>query len=201
MIDKSKDIITSNDYNESNPIYQKIKNEFTNKLKDKYNCENFDDIVKYVFDFVFKDKLAKSVCIEKLNSVFKGKASDMVEFLWKITRDAEKGQENDFDSNDRNPNPFYKKGGKQWTEKFKGKGRNTFDNKQKYYKNKRDRDRSRSYSRDSDDNKYEYENCQTHPMRQKGFYPPKGTFGGPMMPIGGGYPPYYPPQMMPPFMR
>ena len=199
MSHNSKDIISSIDYDESNPIYQKVKKEFTNKIKEKYQCDNYDDIVKYVFDFVFKDKLSKSECIEKLNSVFNNKASTMIDFLWMITREAEKDQEDDFDSDEGYRNPNFKKGGKQWVDKYKTKGRNIFDNRQKYYKNKRDRDRSRSYSRDRTDNKFE--NYQNYPMRQKGFYPPKGGFGGPMMPIGGGYPPYYPPQMMQPYMR
>ena len=34
-----KDIV-KNDYKEGNPVYQKIKKEFTNKLKEKYSCDN-----------------------------------------------------------------------------------------------------------------------------------------------------------------
>ena len=194
LIDDSRNIISTVDYEDNNPIYQKIKRQFKVKLEDKYRSDNYDDIVDYVFGIAFKKKTEKSKCIEKLNSVFKDKTSEMVNYLWKITSDIEKGQENNFDSEDKN---VYKKGGKQWADKYKIKGR-SFENRQKY-KNKRER--SRSYSNDKNENRFEYENYQNYPIRQKGFYPPKGTFGGPIMPIGGGYPAYYPPQMIPPYMR
>ena len=197
MKDDSRNIITSNDYEDANPVYQRIKNKFKDTLKDKYNCENFDDIVDYVFNVAFKKRTEKSKCIEKFNSIFKDKTNEMVNYLWNLTRDIEKGQENDFDSEGKNRYSNYKRGGKPWADKYRSKGRSS-ENRQKY-KNKRER--SRSYSKDRNENKFEYENYQNYPMRQKGFYPPKGTFGGPMMPIGGGYPAYYPPQMMPPYMR
>ena len=193
------DIISTINYKESNPIYRKIKNKFTQKLKDKYQCEDYDSIVNYVFDYVFKKKVEKSKCIESMNSLFNNKASGMIDFLWKITKDAENENENEFNLEEKNRNYNYRKGGKQWGDKYKGKGRNTYENRQKYHKNKQ-RERSRSYSKERND-KYEYENYQNYPMQQKGFYPPKGRFGGPMMPMGGGYPTYYPPQMIPPYMR
>ena len=195
----SKDIISTMEYDEQNPIFQKIKKEFTNKLKDKYQCEDYESIVNYVFDYVFKKKVEKSKCIESLNSLFNNKASGMIEYLWKITKEAENEHENEFNLEEKNRNYNYRKGGKQWGDKYKTKGRNTFDNREKFHKNKQ-RDRSRSYSKERND-KYEYENYQNYPMQQKGFYPPKGRFGGPMMPMGGGYPTYYPPQMIPPYMR
>ena len=171
-----KDIITSNDYEEANPIYQKIKKEFTNKLKGKYECENYDAIVDYVFDYAFKKKIEKSKCIENMNSLFNNNASEMINYLWKITKEIENEKSN------------------QGNNKYR-RGRNTFENRKSMQKNK-NRERSRSYSKEKD----EYEN---YPMRQRGFYPPKGRFGGPMIPIGGGYPPFYPPNMnlIPPYMR
>jgi hypothetical protein len=197
--EESKDIITTIDYDEQSPFFQKIRKEFTNKLKDKYQCEDYDSIVNYVFDCVFKKKVEKSKCIESMNSLFNNKASGMIDFLWKITKDAENENENEFNLEEKNRNYNYRKGGKQWGDKYKGKGRNTYENRQKYHKNKQ-RERSRSYSKERND-KYEYENYQNYPMQQKGFYPPKGRFGGPMMPMGGGYPAYYPPQMISPYLR
>ena len=197
----SRDIITTMEYEESSPVFQKIKKEFTNKLKDKYQCEDYDSIVNYVFDYVFKKKFEKSKCIENLNSLFNNKASGMVDYLWTITKEAENEHENEAHLEDKNSYNNYKRGGKPWADKYKSRGRNTYDNRQKFHKNKRERsrDRSRSYSKDRSENKFEYNNYQNYPIQQKGFYAPKGRFGGPMMPIGGGYPPYYPPQMMPPF--
>jgi len=194
-----KDIISDVYYKDSNPIYQKIKEEFTNKLKEKYQCEDYDTIVDYVFDHAFKKKVEKSKCIETMNSIFNNNASPIIDYLWKITKDAENEQENNNISPEEE-NRYYnnKKGGKPFLEKYKGKGRNIYDKRQAFNKK---RERSRSYSKERMENKYEYENYQNFPMQQKGFYPPKRGFGGPMMPMGGAYPPYYPPQMMPPYMR
>ena len=189
-----KDIVSRNDYEEGNPTYQKIKKEFTNKLKEKYNCDDYDTIVNYVFDCAFKKKTEKSKCIENMNNLFNNNAIGMIDYLWKITKDIET---NDLNQDDNNCYSSYRRGGKPYS---KNKGRNTFDNRQKYYKNKqRDNsvDRSRSYSSDRNEN----EKYQNYPMKQRGFYAPKGRFASPMMPMGGGYPPYYPPRMMQPFMR
>ena len=191
-----KDIVSKNDYEEGNPIYQQIKKEFTNKLKEKYSCEDYDTIVDYVFECAFKKKTEKSKCIENMNNLFNNNASGMIDYLWKITKDIEAKDINQ-DDNIRYSN--YKRGGKLYSEKYKNRGRYTFDNRQKYHKNKqRDNsgERSRSYSSDRNDN----EKYQSYPMKQRGFYPPKGRFASPMVPMGG-YPPYYPPQMMQPFMR
>ena len=187
----AKDILTI-DYNESNPVFKKIQRQFKNQLKEKYQCEDYDSLLNYVFDYVFKKKLEKSKCIESLNPLFNNKASGMIDYLWKITKEAEKENENSLDSDEDNRYHKYNKGGKQWQDKNKTKGRKNFDNRQKFSK-KNQRERSRSYSREKND----YENYESYPMQQKGFYPPKGRFGPPMMPMGGGYP-FYPPQMYPP---
>ena len=121
--EESKDIITTIDYDEQSPFFQKIRKEFTNKLKDKYQCEDYDSIVNYVFDCVFKKKVEKSKCIESMNSLFNNKASGMIDFLWKITKDAENENENEFNLEEKNRNYNYRKGGKQWGDKYKGKGR------------------------------------------------------------------------------
>ena len=148
-------------------------------------------IVNYVFDFVFKKKLDKAKCIEKLDPYFNNKAADILNYLWKITKDAEIEQKKE--SSYQNYN--YKKGGKPYSEKYK-------NYKQKYHKGKRDRERSRSDSRGRGENMYE--NYQNFPMQPKGFYPPKRFNGPPMMGLGvaPGYPPYFQaPQMMPNYMR
>ena len=204
--EETKDPICTIDYDESNPIFQKIRKEFINKLKEKYQCDDYDSIVDYVFDYVFKQKLEKSKCIEILNKLFNNKASGIMDYLWKMMKNVQNEQENESNPEEKNYYNVYKKGGKQWGEKYKSKGRNTFDNRKNLYKNrKRDRskesrERSRSYSKERKEYQ-NYENYQNYPMQQKGFYPPKGRYGGPMMPIGGGYPPYYPPQMMPVYMN
>lgn len=179
----SDEIISTVDYDESNPIYLKIKKEFTNKLKDKYQCDDYSSIVNYVFDYVFKKKNTKSDCIKNLSDVFNNKPNQMIDYLWKITKDAENREESDEDDSN------YNKRGKNWR-----KDKKRFNREGKYGKGKRDR--SRSYSKEGPPSKYDHENYPNYPL-MKGFYPPKGRFGAPMMPMGGAYPPY----MMRPIMK
>ena len=185
----SDDIISTINYNESNPTYQKIKAEFTAKLKDKYQCEDYEKIVDYVFDYVFKDKPTKSQCIKKLNSVFNNKAEIMMNYLWRITKEAEcSPEESDSDEKRYNNKKLGKNSWKKDNKKFRG-------NESKYNKK---RERSRTHSKERQGSKFDYDNYQNYPpMMPKGFYPPKGRFGGPMMPMGGAYPPY----MMPPMIK
>ena len=181
----TKAIISQITYEDSNPIYQKIRKEFTKKLQDKYDCQNYEAIVDYVFDFVFKQKLDKSVCIEKLDPYFNNKSTDILNYLWQITKEAE--DEHKAEAIHINYNN--KKGGKNRVDKYK-------NNKQKFHREKRERERSRSYSREKDDNMYE-----NYQMQPKGFYPPK-RFPAPPMRVIGGYPQYFQsPQMMPNYMR
>ena len=166
----SDDIVSTVNYKESNPIYQVIKKKFTQKLKDKYECEDYDSIVDYVFQLAFKSKIKKIECIQKLNKIFNNKAEFMMDYLWKITKDAENPQEeNESVSDDTNSN----------IRKLKNK------------KNKRKRERSRSYSREKPKNKFDFDNFPNYPpMVPKGFYPPKGRFRRGVMPYGGTYLPY-----------
>ena len=57
--DTPKDIITNVNYEEDNPVYLRIRKEFLARLKDKYDCEDYDSIVDYVFELVFKSKIKK----------------------------------------------------------------------------------------------------------------------------------------------
>ena len=192
LVETSNDIISQINYEETNPVYQRIKKEFTDKLKDKYECTDYDVIVNYVFDFVFKKKLDKAKCIEKLDPYFNNKAADILNYLWKITKEFEIEQKKESAYQNYN----YKKGGKPYNEKYNK------NYKQKYHKGKRERERSRSDSRGRGENMYE--NYQNFPIQPKGFYPPKRFNGPPMMGMGmgAGYPPYFQaPQMMPNYMR
>ena len=90
--ENNNDIITSINYDENNSVYQRIRKEFMNKLKDKYDCQDYDVIVNYVFDLVFKKKFDKAQSIEKLDPYFNNKAADIVNYLWNITKEAEEDE-------------------------------------------------------------------------------------------------------------
>ena len=184
IVENSNDIISQINYEETNPVYQRIKKEFTDKLKDKYECTDYDVIVNYVFDFVFKKKLDKAKCIEKLDPYFNNKAADIVNYLWKITKEFEEDER----AENMRQNYNYRKGGKPYNDKYRSL-------KQRFNKGKRERSRSRSDSRNRDEKNSKYEN---YPMQPKGYYPPKRYMANPIMGMRGGFPPYYqPPQMIP----
>ena len=181
---ENKEIICSVEYDKDAPFYKRIEEEFTNKLKEKYDCEDYNTVITYIFDLVFKKKLLREEIIKKLNNIFKKNPEYIYDCLWKITLETEKEFEKAKD--DRTNYNNFKKGGKFMKNKF----RNNYDNRAKPLKGNR-RERSRSLSNEGRGKKYEYQN---YPVPQKGFYPPKGRYGGPMYP-------YYPPQILPPYMR
>lgn len=94
----------------------------------------------------------------------------MIDYLWKITREAENNEESGEDDSNHNNR------GKNWR-----KDRKRFNREGKY--NKGARDRSRSYSKERPPSKYDHENYPNF-LPMKGFYAPKGRFGAPMMPMG-----------------
>ena len=104
-------------------------------------------------------------------------------YLWKITKEAEEDER-------MHQNYNYRKGGKPYNDKYKSQ-------KQRFNRGKRER--SRSDSRNRDERNQKYENYQ---MQPKGYYPPKRYMQPQMMGMRGGFPPYYqPPQMIAKFMR
>ena len=189
--DTETDIITQANYVETDLIYQKIKKDFIGKLKEKYQCDDYDSLVKYVFDLVFIKKHSKPKCIEEVNSIFNNKADVMINYLWQITKKYEKESElHESDEDNQQDSEDYRKsshrrGGKN----IRGRDIKRLRGKGKYFKNYK-KERSRSASREI--NKYDYDGYQKFPTKQKGFYPPNGRFRG-MMPMRGGYPAYYPP--------
>ena len=83
-----------------------------NKLKDKYDCQDYDVIVNYVFDLVFKKKFDKAQNIEKLNHYFNNKVADIVNYLWNIAKEAEEDEH-------MHQNYNYRKGGNPYNDKYK----------------------------------------------------------------------------------
>ena len=186
--DTPKDIISNVNYEEDDQVYLRIRKELLNRLKDRYDCSDYNAIVNYIFDLVFKKKTDKTKSIEKLDPYFNNKAADIVNFLWEKTKEIEEEER----AENMYQNYNYKKGGKPYNDKYKGQ-------KQRF---KGKRERSRSDSRNRDEKNQKYENYQNFPVQPKGYYPPKRVLGYNMMGMRGGFPPYYqPPQMIPNYMR
>ena len=65
------DVLTSINYDEKDPIFIQIKDEFTEELSKRFSSENYEEITKYVFVEVFKKQHTKQNCINELSSIFK----------------------------------------------------------------------------------------------------------------------------------
>ena len=185
--DTETDIITKADYTETDPIYQKIKKDFISKLKEKYQCEDYESLVKYVFDLVFIKKHSKQKCIEEVNEIFNNKADVMINYLWQITKKYENEELNENDEENPENSEDFKKN-KRGLKNIRGRDTKRLRGKGTFLKNHK-RERSRSDSREI--NKYDYDGYQKFSTKQKNFYS-NGRFRG-MMPMRGGYPAYYPP--------
>ena len=53
------DVLTSINYDEKDPIFNQIKDEFTEELSKRFSSENYEEITKYVFVEVFKKQHTK----------------------------------------------------------------------------------------------------------------------------------------------
>ena len=99
------EIIMLNTYNERDPRFIKIRDEFYQELKKNFACDNYDEIIKYVFEEVFKNKLQKSACITEFESLFSEKTEELVNLLFKLAeqhlKEPEEKQEKDKDVLDK----------------------------------------------------------------------------------------------------
>ena len=183
------EIISSINYNEKDPIYNKIKEEFKKKLIQKYQCENYDIIVDYIFDYSFKKKLPKHEIIKKMNPIFNNKADFMIDYIWEITKKVEEdfSEESISESDSDSDYSDYKRRTNALNKSIKMK--RTKLNK---------RERSRENSRERIKNKFDLYNYSNYPpMVSRGFYPPKGKYDLSEMHMRRAYPPY----IIPPFMK
>ena len=173
------------------------------KLKEKYRCEDYESIVAYVFDFVFVKKNPRKQCIETMNIIFNNKADVMINYLWEITKKYENEDSNEFPEENQQDvedypkgSNFSKRGGKISRGrgmKIRGRKSERFNKYYKSYKNER--------SRSNSHNKYDYEDYQPYPPQQKGYYHPPNPRFHAMLHMRGGYPAYYPPQIIPPYIQ
>ena len=102
-----------------------------------------------------------------MNKIFNNKAEYMMDYLWKITKEAEDPLEKNESESDNSNNNM-----------------RALSNKY----TKRKRERSRSYSREGPKSKFDINNFPNYlPMIPKGFYPPKGRFRRGLIPLPGTY--------------
>jgi hypothetical protein len=180
------EIISTINYNEKDPIYNTIKEEFKKKLIQKYQCENYDIIVDYIFDYAFKRKLPKNEIIKKMNHIFNNNADFMINYLWEITKKVEEDFSEESSSESDSDYSDYKRRTNTLNKNIKMK--RTKLNK---------RERSRENSRERIINKFDLYNYSNYPpMMSRGFYPPKQKYDLPDIYMRRTYPPYSIPPIM-----
>ena len=179
----SSDAITSVIYDEKDPIFLKIREKFKEKLTTLFSCEDYDQIIKYIFDGVFKDKTPKKKCIVDFEPIFKDKTNQLMGFLWDLAEKTVNESKNNIEEQDENQynsksisrkinrNGNYQRGNLR----LKGE-RMRIGNKEVILHNNRTRSRSNS------NNNYNEEEYQGN--YQRGIYNQRGRYSN-MMPLRG----------------
>ncbi len=164
----SSDPISSVIYDEKNPTFLKIREKFKEKLTTLFSCEDYDQIIKYIFDGVFKDKTPKKKCIVDFEPIFKDKTIQLMGFLWDLvektvnesknnTEDQEDNHNENSISRNQNRNGNYSKTNK----------RMKIGNKEVILHNNRNRSRSNSNNKYNEE---EYQGSQRNMYNQRGRY-------------------------------
>lgn len=92
------DVIKTTQYDERDPKFIKIREEFSQELKKNFSCDNYEEIIKYVFEEVFKNKLQKSVCIAEFETLFAEKTEELVNMLFRLAEQNLKETDSKFDN-------------------------------------------------------------------------------------------------------
>ena len=196
------DTISTINYNENDKIFLKIREKFKEKLKKLFICEDYDQIIKYVFEDVFKDKTPKEKCKADFEPIFHDKTNSIVDFLWDIVDESVNESKNENQKKKEKGNFKYEKSRKfirrkrisfpKGNNKKIKKGKMRIGSKEVILHNKK-RERSRNNS-----NNYN-EEYQTGYGR--GFYNQRGRFSNVMSMRGRGAFGFYPSPIMNPFIQ
>jgi hypothetical protein len=196
------DTISTINYNENDKIFLKIREKFKEKLKKLFICDDYDQIIKYVFEVVFKDKTPKEKCIADFEQIFHDKTNLIVDFLWELVDESvnESKNENKNEKEKEKGNFKYEKSRKfirrkrisiQKGNKKLKKGKMKIGSKDIILHKKRDRSRNNI-------NNYN-EEYQTG--YQRGFYNQRGRFSNVMSIRGRGAFGFYAHPIMNPFIQ
>jgi hypothetical protein len=196
------DTISTINYNENDKIFLKIREKFKEKLKKLFICEDYDQIIKYVFESVFRDKTPKEKCIADFEPIFHDKTDLIVDFLWNLVEETinESKNENKIEKEKINfqynkPRKFIRRKRisfqKGKNKKLK-KGKLRIGNKEIKLHNKK-RERSRNNNNNYND---EYQTGY-----QRGSYNQRGRFSNVMSIRGRGAFGFYAHPIMNPFIQ
>ena len=174
----SSDPISSVIYDEKNPTFLKIREKFKEKLTTLFSCEDYDQIIKYIFDGVFKDKTPKKKCIVDFEPIFKDKTNQLMGFLWDLvekTVNESNNKTEEQEENEYNDKTISRKQNRNGNF-LKTNKRMKIGNKEVILHNNRTRSRSNS------NNNYNEEEYQGN--YQRGIYNQRGRYSN-MMPLRG----------------
>ena len=196
------DTISTINYNENDKIFLKIREKFKEKLKKLFICEDYDQIIKYVFESVFRDKTPKEKCIADFEPIFHDKTDLIVDFLWNLVEETINESKNENKTEKEKINFQYNKPRKfirrkrisfqKGKNKKLKKGKLRIGNKEIKLHNKK-RERSRNNNNNYND---EYQTGY-----QRGFYNQRGRFSNVMSMRGRGAFGFYPSPIMNPFIQ
>ena len=194
------DTISTINYNENDKIFLKIREKFKEKLKKLFICEDYDQIIKYVFEDVFKDKTPKEKCKADFEPIFHDKTNSIVDFLWDIVDESVNESKNENQNEKEKGNFKYEKSRKfirrkrisfQKGNKKLKKGKMKIGSKDIILHKKRDRSRNNN-------NNY---NDEYQTGYQRGFYNQRGRFSNVMSIRGRGAFGFYAHPIMNPFIQ
>lgn len=78
------DIIKNIKFDERDDRFIKLREKFTEEIKKNFDCENYDEVVKYVFQEVFENKMQKETCMVEFNQIFDERTEDYVNLLFDL---------------------------------------------------------------------------------------------------------------------
>ena len=170
----STDAITSVIYDEKDPIFLKIREKFKEKLTTLFACEDYDQIIKYVFDGVFKDKTPKKKCIIDFEPIFHDKTTQLMGYLWDLVEKTVNESKNKVEVQEENV--YEKANRKRRNNNFRGNKRMKMGSKEVIL-HKRERSRSNNSNNNFNDDEYQGN-------YQRSFYNQRGRFNN-MIGMGG----------------
>lgn len=138
------EILKNLKYDERDGKFIKVREEFYQELKKNFACDNYDEIIKYIFEEVFNRKLSQEEAKTEFESLFSDKTDELVKFLYSTIDAVYNGKEDkEKDVLDKILSNDSKR--KQKNEKYSNFGKNRRKSSRDYYNNRKDKNEYRHY--------------------------------------------------------
>merc|ERR1711976_592596 len=81
----STNVFTNIKIDENDPKFGKLKDTFKEEIKKRFNCEDYEPIVNYVFNYVFESQNTKENSVKEMREIFNEKTEEIIDLLWTMT--------------------------------------------------------------------------------------------------------------------